>query len=82
MASEIYTVTESKAQLSRLLEEVRKGRVIIIGKAGRPVAKLVPYERGDEGRSPGALAGQIHIAGDFDELPAELAAALGMIEGR
>jgi len=81
MASEIYTITESKAQLSRLLEEVRKGREIIIGKAGRPVAKLVPYRPADSPRSPGALEGLIHIASDFDELPPDIAAAFGMIDG-
>lgn len=77
---EIVNISEAKAQLSRLIEEVRKGKTIIIGKAGKPVAKLMPCEPGDEPRVPGALRGKIRIADDFDELPADLAAALGMVD--
>ncbi|MBW2458790.1 MAG: type II toxin-antitoxin system prevent-host-death family antitoxin [Deltaproteobacteria bacterium] len=77
---EIINISEAKAQLSRLIEEVRKGKTIIIGKAGKPVAKLLPCEPGDEPRVPGALRGKIRIADDFDELPADVAAALGMVD--
>jgi prevent-host-death family protein len=77
---EIINISEAKAQLSRLIEEVRKGKTIIIGKAGKPVAKLLPCEPGDEPRVPGALKGRIRIGDDFDELPADVAAALGMVD--
>ena len=50
----------------------------IIGKAGKPVAKLVRYERSEEPRSPGALKGEIKIADDFDELPDDITEAFGM----
>jgi len=80
VAAEIVNITEAKAQLSRLVEEVRKGKTIIIGKAGKPAAKLVPCDVCDEPRRPGALEGKIQIADDFDELPGDVAAALGVVD--
>jgi prevent-host-death family protein len=38
-------VREARQNLSALLEEVRKGRHIVITERGRPVAKLVPADR-------------------------------------
>ncbi len=74
----ITNVSEAKAQLSALLERVRKGEEVILGKAGRPIAKLVPYDPRSEPRRPGALRGQIRIKPGFDELPPDIAAAFGM----
>jgi prevent-host-death family protein len=76
----ITNISEAKAQLSALIERVLAGEEIIIGKAGRPVAKLVRYERSDEPRRPGALKGQIRIAPDFDDLPDDLADTFGMLD--
>jgi antitoxin (DNA-binding transcriptional repressor) of toxin-antitoxin stability system len=58
------------------------GKEVIIGKAGRPVAKLVPYEGNEKPRQPGALRGKIEIADDFDELPEDIAKAFGMVNHR
>jgi len=80
VAQEIVNISDAKAQLSRLIEDVRRGKTVIIGKAGKPVAKLVACEPGDEPRVPGALRGKVLIADDFDELPADIAAALGMVD--
>jgi prevent-host-death family protein len=65
---------EAKSQLSRLVDLAEGGEEVIIQRSGRPVARLVPVER----RRPvtdafGALRGEIELADDFDELPAELA---------
>ncbi len=38
-------VREARQNLSALLDEVKKGREIVITEHGRPVAKLVPLER-------------------------------------
>ena len=38
-------VREARQNLSALLEEVRKGREVVITERGRPVAKLVPPDR-------------------------------------
>jgi prevent-host-death family protein len=71
----VVNVHEAKTHLSRLLERVAAGEEIVIAKAGRPVARLVPYSESDEPRAPGGWEGRVWIADDFDELPADLLAA-------
>jgi prevent-host-death family protein len=73
----VTNISEAKANLSALIEKVVAGEEVIIGKAGKPVAKLVRYERSTEPRRPGALKGKIRIAKDFDELPEDIAAPFG-----
>jgi prevent-host-death family protein len=64
---------EAKTHLSRLIQRVEAGEEIIIGRSGKPVAKLVPYQEERVQRRPGALKGKIWIADDFDDdLPAEV----------
>ena len=75
---QITNISEAKAQLSALIEKVIAGEDIIIGKAGKPVARLVRYERNRQVRKPGALKGKIEIADDFDSLPEDIANAFGM----
>ncbi len=72
---EIYNIHHAKTHLSKLIERVRKGEEIIIGKAGEPVAKLVPIQRDTEPRRGGQWRGRVKIAEDFDDLPEEIAAA-------
>lgn len=72
-------VHEAKTHLSRLLERVAAGEEIVLGKAGRPVARLVPYRESRPPRQPGALEGRIWIAPDFDDLDPEV---LDAFEGR
>ena len=73
----ITNISEAKAQLSSLIERVLAGEEVLIGKAGKPVAKLVRYEHSDKKRLPGALKGKIKIAADFDVLPKDIAEAFG-----
>lgn len=75
---QLKNISEAKAELSALIGLVQRGEEVIIGKAGKPVAKLVPYHGAKAVRVPGALRGQIRISSDFDELPADIAAAFGM----
>ena len=77
---QITNISEAKSQLSALIEKVRAGKEVTLGKAGKPVAKIVPYDRSKEPRKPGALRGKIHIAKDFDDLPDELAVAFGAVD--
>jgi prevent-host-death family protein len=70
-------VHEAKTQLSRLLEEVEAGERIVIARAGEPVAVLAPYKASVRRRRLGLFAGQVQIHEDFDELPADIAAAFG-----
>jgi len=76
----ITNISEAKAQLSALIEKVMAGQEVIIGKAGKPVAKLVRYERSEKPRPPGALRGKIKIADDFDELPRDITEEFGIVD--
>lgn len=65
-------VHEAKTHLSRLLERVEAGEEIVIARAGRPVARLLPAGP-VEARVPGSARGQVTIRDDFDApLPDEL----------
>jgi prevent-host-death family protein len=77
----VNTVTEAKAQLSMLLDRVSQGEEVIISRAGKPVAVLQAYTLDQRPRSPGRLRGKIRMADDFDDLPPDVAAALGMVDG-
>ena len=70
----ITNISEAKASLSKLIEQVLNGEEVIIGKAGKPVAKLVPYTQDTSPRTLGAgrWKGKIWIADDFDELPEDV----------
>jgi prevent-host-death family protein len=70
----IVNIHEAKTNFSKLVERAARGEQIIIGKAGKPVAKLVPYTE-EFARKPGAWKGRVHISPGFDELPEEIAAA-------
>jgi prevent-host-death family protein len=65
----LVNVHEAKTHLSRLLEQVEAGDEIIIGRSGKPVARLVPYVETRVTRTPGRWAGQVEIAPDFDDTP-------------
>ncbi len=72
---ETVNIHDAKTHLSRLLARVEAGEEIVIARAGRPVARLVPLRDDRAPRTPGGWEGHVWIAPDFDELPAELAAA-------
>ena len=75
----------AKTRLSSLIAEVEQGEEIVIARAGKPVAKLVPIKKKAKAppdRRPtrrnlaGALKGKIRIGPDFDKpLPDEILAA-------
>jgi prevent-host-death family protein len=74
----IANISEAKAHFSGLIEKVIAGEEVIIGKAGKPVAKLVKYESNLKERKPGALKGKIKFTDDFDILPDDMAKAFGI----
>jgi prevent-host-death family protein len=64
---------EAKTNLSSLVERAAAGEEIVIAKAGRPLARLVPLAKRTKPRELGLLAGQVWIADDFDDpLPADI----------
>jgi prevent-host-death family protein len=66
-------IHEAKTHLSRLVERAAAGEEIIIGKAGKPVARLVPYKQsGPPERKPGSMRGKIKIKSGFEEMDQEI----------
>jgi len=59
-------VHEAKTHFSRLLARVKNGEEIIIAKAGKPVARLVPIAEKLPRRAPGSARGTVVIGDDFD----------------
>lgn len=58
-------VHEAKTHFSKLLDRVQRGEEIVIAKAGRPVARLMPFAQ--PGKRPlGLDEGSGFIAADFD----------------
>lgn len=74
MSIEVVNVHAAKTNLSRLIERAEAGEEIVIGRAGKPVAKLVPYRPERRKRTFGLLKGQIVVHGDFDAANEEIAA--------
>jgi prevent-host-death family protein len=80
MSDAIYNLYEAKTSLSRLVDRAANGEEIILSKAGKPLAKLVPFSRSPKPRQPGGWEGKMRISEDFDApLPPEIQAAF---EGR
>ncbi len=66
-------IHEAKTHLSRLLERVAMGEEVVIAKAGKPVAKLVPFEKRPKNRNLGSAKGEFTVPDDFnDPLPKEI----------
>jgi prevent-host-death family protein len=69
---------EAKTKLSQLVERAEAGEDIVIARNGKPVARLVPVTSTASLASVrGVWRGRVRIADDFDELPDDLAEALG-----
>ena len=56
----IVNVHEAKTNFSKLLEQAHAGNEIIVAKAGKPFARLMPLAPEPPRRIPGRLKGQIH----------------------
>lgn len=69
----VVNVHAAKTQLSRLLDAAAAGEEVIIARAGKPVAKLVPIDQTPPPRRLGLLDGKIHVPDNFDDpLPDEI----------
>jgi prevent-host-death family protein len=63
----MVNVHEAKSTLSRLIEEVtRTGKAVVIARAGRPVARLMPVTAAHGERKLGTLRGKLVVDDDFD----------------
>jgi prevent-host-death family protein len=71
--TDVVNIHAAKTHLSRLIERVEAGEEITLARAGRPVARLVPYVARRQARRPGLWEGRVKIAPDFDEVNEEIA---------
>lgn len=71
---------EAKTHLSKIVDQAAAGREVIIAKAGRGVAKLVPIASGPRAKKYGGLKGRISVPDDFNA-PLD-AAVVAAFEGR
>jgi prevent-host-death family protein len=72
--TETVNIYDAKTNLSKLVERAAAGEAIVIAKAGKPKAMLVPYQQPRKKRRFGQnLLGITYIAEDFDApLPPEI----------
>lgn len=70
----IFNIHEAKTHFSKLLERVMKGEEVIIAKAGKPVARILPVSTQVSTRQPGVDKGKVTIMPDFDAPLEEFAA--------
>jgi prevent-host-death family protein len=70
-------IHEAKTHLSRLVERVEAGEEITLARAGRPVARIVPYNGLREPRKPGFWKDRVVIHPNFDDPLPEFDEAFG-----
>lgn len=72
MAS-IVNIHEAKTHFSKLLNRVVTGEEIVIAKAGKPLARLIPIKKGIQKRIPGSAKKYVIMADNFnDPLPEDI----------
>jgi prevent-host-death family protein len=72
---EVTNIHDAKTHLSKLVERVAAGEEIVIAKAGKPVARLIPYKEPKAAkRKPGCWKGKVWISPDFDKPDREMEA--------
>ena len=75
---ESVNVYQAKTHFSQLLDRAEAGEEIVIARAGRPVARLVPLARSDRSRVPGPSHELLSAAADIDDgMLSRAAAKLG-----
>ena len=72
------TVDEAQAQLETLIGLAERGEEIIIARAGKPIARILPYAQAKTRRKGGQWHGHVNIAPDFDILPSNISQAFGL----
>jgi prevent-host-death family protein len=67
----VVNMHDAKSSLSRLVRRAAAGEEILIAKNGKPLARLTRISRRHSKSLIGVFAGKIHMADDFDAVPAE-----------
>lgn len=69
----VVDIQEAKTNLSRIVDEVAAGAEVVIAKAGKPMARLVPLASTPRTKTLGLLKGRIRVPDDFNApLPDEI----------
>lgn len=80
MSAAIVNIYEAKTHLSRLVDRAASGEDVVIGRGGKPAARLTALAPAKRAIRFGVLKGQLRIAADFDApLPDDVLAGF---EGR
>jgi prevent-host-death family protein len=81
-AAEQFNIHDAKTNLSRIIERVEHGEEIIISRAGRPVAKVIPLVRTVSRTARGSLRGKLTLSEDWNsaETNASIARDFGLAE--
>ena len=67
---------DAKTHLSEIVEKAARGEEVVIAKAGRPLARLVPLGQRTSPRPLGLFAEDVQVGPDFDDpLPEDMQAA-------
>jgi prevent-host-death family protein len=61
-----FDIYDATTNLSRIIDRVELGEEIIISRAGKPVAKVIPLESQVQRRGRGSLRGKLRLAPDWD----------------
>jgi prevent-host-death family protein len=73
----VINIHDAKTHFSKYVDKAASGKEVLIGKHGKPVAKLVPLSTlRMADRTPGILKNKLRVADDFDMTPTEITASL------
>jgi prevent-host-death family protein len=77
-----FNIHDAKTNLSRIIERVEHGEEIVISRAGKPVAKVVPLARRLDRTGRGSLRGKLVATEDWDsdEVNEAIAREFGMMQ--
>lgn len=64
--STIINIHDAKTHLSRIVDDVAAGAEVVIAKAGKPMARLVPLEPKVRRKKLGLLKGRIKVPDNFN----------------
>lgn len=69
-------IHEAKTHFSRLVEAAARGESTVIARAGKPLARVVPFEATPPKLRIGFMAGAISVPADFDTMGGDEIATL------
>jgi prevent-host-death family protein len=65
--SNVVNIHEAKTNLSRIVDEVAAGAEVVIAKAGKPMARLIPINPKVRPKHLGLLKGKVRVPDNFNQ---------------